>query len=133
MCRMCDVYLVDICRATSTRECFFCKTFIGNHEPCMYLGDLCSHLDCLNFRDDEKSSTKFISQYILTNSEKTSFSEVCSICRAAIHDEYSLTLECGHYFHTSCISPWLEKFRTCPLCRHSLRQKKWTSWRKASV
>ena len=29
---------------------------------------------------------------------------------------------CGHTFHYSCLKTWLEKQRTCPMCRHELFQ-----------
>jgi hypothetical protein len=32
----------------------------------------------------------------------------------------SLTLECGHIFHTKCISQWGQQNETCPLCRKEL-------------
>lgn len=30
------------------------------------------------------------------------------------------TLPCGHFFHESCIRPWLEENNTCPTCRTML-------------
>ncbi|CAH2210126.1 jg21406, partial [Pararge aegeria aegeria] len=29
-------------------------------------------------------------------------------------------LECEHFFHQACITPWLELHATCPICRRSL-------------
>jgi hypothetical protein len=29
-------------------------------------------------------------------------------------------LECGHYYHTSCIGQWLPRMNTCPLCRSTV-------------
>lgn len=46
--------------------------------------------------------------------------EVCSICLARLHqeDEMIATLDCGHGFHTHCITQWLMKgVNVCPLCR----------------
>lgn len=46
--------------------------------------------------------------------------EVCSICLARLHqeDETIATLDCGHGFHTHCITQWLMKgVNVCPLCR----------------
>lgn len=30
-------------------------------------------------------------------------------------------LPCGHFFHKSCISQWLKKDCTCPICRWELK------------
>lgn len=40
----------------------------------------------------------------------------CPICLQAV----SRTTEtsCGHAFHSRCITKWLEKNDTCPMCRH---------------
>lgn len=45
---------------------------------------------------------------------------VCSVCLQdmAPEDENALrTLACGHCFHHDCVSPWLERKHSCPLCR----------------
>ena len=33
------------------------------------------------------------------------------------------TLECGHQFHTTCISEWLKQRDNCPLCRQAVKYK----------
>lgn len=40
---------------------------------------------------------------------------ICPICYEALTD--SLLTECGHRFHTVCLSMWTERNTTCPLCR----------------
>ncbi|CAH9082924.1 unnamed protein product [Cuscuta epithymum] len=45
----------------------------------------------------------------------------CSICM----DEFELgtgasQLPCKHFFHKDCIAPWLDRSKTCPLCRRKL-------------
>lgn len=39
----------------------------------------------------------------------------CAVCLNKIKPVQ--TLSCGHSFHDKCISPWLSKNPTCPLCR----------------
>lgn len=39
----------------------------------------------------------------------------CVICSTTGFEYVSLT--CGHSFHKSCIERWIERTRTCPLCR----------------
>ncbi|XP_063002187.1 E3 ubiquitin-protein ligase RNF115 [Elgaria multicarinata webbii] len=45
----------------------------------------------------------------------------CPVCK----EDYTAAeqvrqLPCNHYFHSSCIVPWLELHDTCPVCRKSL-------------
>lgn len=45
----------------------------------------------------------------------------CSICLeelSAGHEVYDLP--CSHLYHKKCIHVWLQKHRTCPLCRRPL-------------
>ena len=39
----------------------------------------------------------------------------CSICLENLSDDYKLV--CNHVFHKECITYWLTKSNTCPLCR----------------
>eukprot|EP00835_Amoeboradix_gromovi_P003026 NODE_187_length_15673_cov_0.222743.p3 type:complete len:398 gc:universal NODE_187_length_15673_cov_0.222743:211-1404(+) len=47
------------------------------------------------------------------------FLESCSICYNSLIDNTDAVslLQCNHIFHNKCISEWLEKENTCPLCR----------------
>ena len=40
---------------------------------------------------------------------------VCSICLETY--VMGATLVCGHRFHAECVSRWLRRSRTCPVCR----------------
>lgn len=44
----------------------------------------------------------------------------CAICFELIGDAKSRDIVCGHRFHTSCLSTWIARCRTCPLCRQSV-------------
>lgn len=42
----------------------------------------------------------------------------CSICLEEIHAAgQTRMLPCGHGCHTTCLSKWLARKNTCPMCR----------------
>ncbi|KAF3581204.1 hypothetical protein DY000_02031987, partial [Brassica cretica] len=45
----------------------------------------------------------------------------CSICLCEYMEEEMLRMmpECKHYFHVSCLDPWLKLNGSCPVCRNS--------------
>lgn len=49
-------------------------------------------------------------------------SEGCTVCLDAFEDAQRIvSLPCGHYFHLTCISPWLDQHNTCPMCRYKMK------------
>lgn len=55
-----------------------------------------------------------------TDTCSTSHSSTCAICLDDFDtNNKSRQLPCGHFFHSSCIVPWLLNCNsTCPLCKH---------------
>ncbi|KAK0162821.1 hypothetical protein PV327_006566 [Microctonus hyperodae] len=53
-----------------------------------------------------------------TKEELAASGGVCVIC----HEEYStpVRLHCNHIFCENCVSTWLDRERTCPLCRTAI-------------
>jgi len=45
----------------------------------------------------------------------------CSICLKTIYENNFTKTLCKHIFHKHCISTWLEKKNSCPLCRFRLK------------
>ncbi|KAJ8905865.1 hypothetical protein NDN08_002370 [Rhodosorus marinus] len=46
----------------------------------------------------------------------------CAVCKDAFElDQECVQMPCSHIFCESCISPWLERHNTCPVCRFELR------------
>ncbi|CAH0393745.1 unnamed protein product [Bemisia tabaci] len=46
----------------------------------------------------------------------------CSVCLKNFSvNEIAKKLPCKHFFHPSCILPWLSKTNSCPVCRHELQ------------
>ncbi|KAI3788499.1 hypothetical protein L2E82_01267 [Cichorium intybus] len=50
-----------------------------------------------------------------TNEQVNAGGDVCAICQEKMHAP--LMLRCKHIFCEECVSEWLERERTCPLCR----------------
>ncbi|XP_034780476.2 E3 ubiquitin-protein ligase Praja-2-like isoform X2 [Acipenser ruthenus] len=47
--------------------------------------------------------------------------QCCAICCCEyMKDEIATELPCRHVFHKSCVTRWLQKSATCPVCRHVL-------------
>tara|TARA_Y100000389_G_C17426776_1_gene500021 strand:- start:622 stop:1050 length:429 start_codon:yes stop_codon:yes gene_type:complete len=80
-----------------------------------------------NCRNDpsDRSNTENINTQLITNInkhvskyEKNKGDEYCSICLDEFNkNDHIITLECKHYYHQLCITNWLKKEVTCPLCR----------------
>ena len=75
----------------------------------------------INRRNNRKNNRNMIKIYLNkitpdSNLDKIMKKETCSICFEN-HDNNSVSLNCGHSFHTTCIVKWLEENNTCPLCR----------------
>ena len=47
----------------------------------------------------------------------------CIICYEGMTPSTSIKLECGHFFHTTCIEIWSEHNETCPVCRKPIDVK----------
>jgi len=45
--------------------------------------------------------------------------EECSICLSPLLNESQLTMECSHKYHKNCITTWLKRQTTCPLCHEN--------------
>ena len=56
----------------------------------------------------------------------------CTICLEDIdiRQKYAQPLPCLHMFHCTCINTWLQRNRSCPVCRYPIQlhdQAKWFS------
>ena len=41
----------------------------------------------------------------------------CPICYDVINEGEATSTPCGHTFHVTCMTSWLERATTCPSCR----------------
>lgn len=47
----------------------------------------------------------------------------CVICFESMTPSSSIKLECGHFFHATCLEIWTEQNETCPMCRAPVHVK----------
>ncbi|XP_058633197.1 E3 ubiquitin-protein ligase Praja-2 isoform X2 [Onychostoma macrolepis] len=58
---------------------------------------------------------------ITINAENIEQEQCCAICCCEyVKDEIATLLPCRHMFHKLCVTLWLRKSGTCPVCRHVL-------------
>ncbi|XP_070794845.1 E3 ubiquitin-protein ligase Praja-2 isoform X2 [Pituophis catenifer annectens] len=67
-----------------------------------------------------KESIDCLPQIIITE-DHNGQEQCCAICCSEyIKEEIVTELPCRHFFHVTCITLWLQKSGTCPVCRHVL-------------
>jgi hypothetical protein len=68
----------------------------------------------------------------VSEAEKTTdrmLQEPCSICQEefTVESAEMLQLPCGHWFHSACIEPWLQRAQSCPSCRSNVTMQRNTA------
>ena len=55
----------------------------------------------------------------LTQENLNEFNSIeCSICLDELNNgEETRVLQCGHFFHSACVDPWIKQNFNCPYCR----------------
>ncbi|XP_069082484.1 E3 ubiquitin-protein ligase Praja-2 [Pleurodeles waltl] len=69
-----------------------------------------------------KESIDCLPQVIITEDHNAVGQEQCCAicCSEYIKEEVLTELPCRHFFHKPCVTVWLQKSGTCPVCRHVL-------------
>nr|XP_027302370.2 E3 ubiquitin-protein ligase Praja-2 isoform X3 [Anas platyrhynchos]XP_027302372.2 E3 ubiquitin-protein ligase Praja-2 isoform X3 [Anas platyrhynchos]XP_038026834.1 E3 ubiquitin-protein ligase Praja-2 isoform X3 [Anas platyrhynchos] len=86
-----------------------------------------AHLESLAVDDQQahppapKESIDCLPQIIITDDRNGQDQCCCTICFSEyVKDEIITELPCHHLFHKLCVTLWLQKSGTCPICRHVL-------------
>lgn len=66
---------------------------------------------------------KFQSDSNLNSCFTFKFFKTCYICEKNIYLTKT-TLPCGHFFHKKCVKSWILSYKSCPICRRYLQQKR---------
>ncbi|NWU58649.1 PJA2 ligase, partial [Dromas ardeola] len=84
------------------------------------------HLESLGFDIEQahppanRETIDCLPQIIVTDDHEGQ-EQCCTICCSEyVKDEIITELPCHHLFHKLCVTLWLEKSGTCPVCRHVL-------------
>ncbi|NXL48726.1 PJA2 ligase, partial [Podilymbus podiceps] len=85
-----------------------------------------AHLESFGFDFEQayppapKETIDCLPQIIITD-DHNGQEQCCTICCSEyVKDEIITELPCHHLFHKTCITLWLQKSGTCPVCRHVL-------------
>ncbi|NXC70940.1 PJA2 ligase, partial [Anhinga anhinga] len=87
-----------------------------------------AHLESLGFDAEQayppatKETIDGLPQIIITDDQDGVCQEqCCTICWSEyVKDEILTELPCHHLFHKACVTLWLQRSGTCPVCRHVL-------------
>ncbi|XP_050769120.1 E3 ubiquitin-protein ligase Praja-2 [Gymnogyps californianus] len=87
-----------------------------------------AHLESLGFDIEQahppatKETIDCLPQIIVTDDhDGVGQEQCCTICCSEyVKDEIITELPCHHLFHKPCVTLWLQKSGTCPVCRHVL-------------
>ena len=81
---------------------------------------LFSHVNTI-MKYDMSEYTLNTQEYESLSKEEKNDNKSCVICFEEYKDESIISkLECTHIFHKICLSTWIEKNQSCPLCRDEI-------------
>lgn len=112
------------------RSAYLSNEQISSEELVNLLNMLGSQLDFDGNSDDTSGglSENYIDSLPRIDKHKISDGDSCAICQCDfLDDPYPLVVKlprCNHEFDLECLTIWLQKNHTCPMCRDDLRKKK---------
>jgi hypothetical protein len=68
----------------------------------------------------KKLTDGLIEQLPMTTMEDIEKDSICIICRGEMTVEDSQKINCGHCFHSNCLTSWLKRQMICPTCQREI-------------
>ena len=89
---------------------------------------------CITKENKEEYQLNKIREYLRkVKTNKKFVSESCVICLENFDNINNVSsLPCGHQFHTKCITEWMLKSKTCPLCKKEIKNLNISNENKSS-
>lgn len=107
----------------SIEEIFYQNIKISLYK--VYRDDHLELLKDLNFYEFYELFERVTKEALIHNSKKEKEEEEeCSIC---MEKKIEINLKCGHCFCEQCITNWMKKDTTCPMCRETCEET-FSSW-----
>ncbi len=82
---------------------------------------VCYNLNkCTRVNDVENSTQDSHSPLLpgIVTSISCNLKNECAVCLELFNTGQQIRiLDCGHYYHSNCVDPWLSMGQTCPKCR----------------
>jgi hypothetical protein len=88
-----------------------------NYEPMpinVFINIMFENVDQLPMLPDETPVETFTRLNIQINDEEVNSEETCSVC---LESNVNCETNCSHHFHVGCLSQWINRNNSCPLCR----------------
>ncbi|OVA08546.1 zinc finger protein [Macleaya cordata] len=89
-----------------------------------YCYELDVSLTMMTVEDEMNSSTAITAtpDSLASNMPTVAIVDTCSICMGGpeIGEEAGKQMPCNHVYHANCISTWLSRYNSCPLCRRAV-------------
>jgi hypothetical protein len=83
-----------------------------------FLRKLFNAICYLTMDNDPLLLARYITSRFTLQSQKEQEKE-CAVCLCEDEEQLTITLKCGHCFHSQCLNKW-QGGSTCPLCRQSM-------------
>jgi hypothetical protein len=81
---------------------------------------LFSHIDTITTYTELPISSQTYNSLVISKKDNNKHCVICFEEYKTIPDRNISELDCSHIFHTDCLKTWLNKNRSCPLCRQEV-------------
>eukprot|EP00299_Pterocystis_sp_00344_P013624 c6698_g1_i1.p1 GENE.c6698_g1_i1~~c6698_g1_i1.p1 ORF type:complete len:385 (+),score=86.33 c6698_g1_i1:35-1189(+) len=111
------LFLVGVCTALATRL----HVLTHGESDLIPKAEYRLNLSFHRFDGALKKAKKRIPLDVIGSLTKSGVSGTCSICLHTISEDVScVVMKCSHSFHVECVTLWLQRSPSCPMCRSVL-------------